>query len=573
MDDPRGAYSYRWRVGEQGSDAVASTGGTAGGAGVRRWVGLGVLASALSMIVLDGTIVGVALPTLITELQLDFSEAQWVNGIYSVVFAALLLTAGRLGDRLGRRRAMFFGIALFLAGSLLAALSSSGDSLIIARLVQGIGGAFILPTTLSTVNATFRGRDRAVAFGVWGAVISGVAALGPLLGGWLTESFGWQWIFLVNLPFGIAIAVVAIFTVDETRAHVTSPGLDIDGLLLSAIGFGALVFGLIEGGSLGWWAPEQPFVLFGWTWPADWPVSPVPVALAIGVVSLVLFVLWERHRARNGRSAILDVRLFSVPTFTWGNLVALCVAVGEFGILFVLPLFIVNALGLSTLAAGFVLAAMGLGAFVSGAAARHLSERLGAPNVVLLGLTIEFVGAVLAALMLGPDMSGWWLAAVLALYGLGLGLASAQLTGTVLADIPPEQSGQGSATQSTVRQVGSALGTAIIGAVLAAGLAQALPAQLDGQSGLSAEAEQQVITSTEQSAGANIPPLRAEGTDGQLGEAGPPVADALSAGMADASRWALFAASGFLLAGGVFALRLRAKATSARGPVAAASGE
>ncbi|MFF2273531.1 DHA2 family efflux MFS transporter permease subunit [Agromyces sp. NPDC058136] len=540
-----------------------------GKTGARRWVGLGVLAAALSMIVLDGTIVGVALPTLITELDLDFSEAQWVNGIYSVVFAALLLTAGRLGDRLGRRGAMFAGIVVFLVGSLFAALASNGDSLILARLVQGIGGAFILPATLSTVNATFRGRDRAVAFGVWGAVISGVAALGPLLGGWLTESFGWPWIFLVNLPFGILIIVMAIFTVDETRAHVTSPGLDIDGLLLSAIGFGALVFGLIEGGSLGWWAPEQPFEIFGWTWPADWPVSPVPIALAVGVVSLTLFVLWERHRARNGRSAILDVRLFSVPTFTWGNLVALCVAVGEFGILFVLPLFIVNALGLSTLTAGFVLAAMGLGAFVSGASARHLSERFGAPNVVLLGLAIEFAGAVIAALLLGPEMSGWWLAAVLALYGLGLGLASAQLTGTVLADIPPEQSGQGSATQSTVRQVGSALGTAIIGAVLAAGLAVALPAQLDGQQGLPAAAEQQVIDATEQSAGANIPALRAQGTEGQLGEQGPAVADALSLGLADASRWALLAASGFLLLGAGFAVQLRARSRGVRGAAAA----
>lgn len=539
--------------------------------GVRRWIGLGVLASALSMIVLDGTIVGIALPTLITELHLDFSDAQWVNGIYSVVFAALLLTAGRLSDRLGRRGAMVAGILVFLAGSLLAALATGGATLILARLVQGVGGAFILPTTLSTVNATFRGRDRAVAFGVWGAVISGVAALGPLLGGWLTESFGWQWIFIVNLPFGAVILVMTFLTVRETRATITSPGLDVDGLLLSAVGFGALVFGLIEGQSLGWWAPAQPFEVFGWTWPTSWPVSPVPVALAVGAAALALFVVWERHRSRNGRSAILDVTMFSVPTFTWGNLVALCVAIGEFGILFVLPLFIVNAMGLTTITAGLVLAAMGLGAFVSGAMARHLSERLGAPTVVVLGLAIEVAGVVLAALLLGPDESGWLLAGVLALYGLGLGLASAQLTGTVLADIPPEQSGQGSATQSTVRQVGSALGTAIIGAVLAAGLASALPTQLASVPGVPAQAQQQVVAATEASAGGTIPQLRAEGDQGQLGEAGPAVADALAAGMADASRWGLFAAGGFLLLGGVFALRLRARARAGTGEPATTS--
>ena len=167
-----------------------------------KWAGLFVLATALSMIVLDGTIVGVALPTIIEDLHLDLGDAQWVNASYSVVFAALLLTAGRLGDRLGRRNMLLGGVVVFLAGSLLASQADDAGTLIVARLIQGVGGAFVLPATLSTVNATFRGKDRAVAFGIWGAVISGMAAVGPLLGGWLTTSFTWPWIFLVNLPIG-----------------------------------------------------------------------------------------------------------------------------------------------------------------------------------------------------------------------------------------------------------------------------------------------------------------------------------------------------------------------------------
>ena len=463
--------------------------------GRRRWIGLGVLAAALSMIVLDGTIVGVALPVLITDLKLDLSQAQWVNGIYAAVFAALLLTAGRLGDRLGRRRMLVVGILVFMAGSLLAALSGTASALIIARVVQGVGGALILPTTLSSVNATFRGRDRAVAFGIWGAVISGMAAFGPLLGGWLTTAFGWQWIFIVNLPLGAVIIVAALATVTDTRARITAPGLDVDGLLLSAIGFGGLVFAMIEARSLGWWAA---------------------LAGAIGLAGIGLFILWERHRGHNGRSAILDLSLFRIPTFTWGNLTALCVAIGEFGLLFVLPLFIVNAMGLNTLGAGLVLAAMGAGAFVSGASARHLAERMGATGVVLLGLGIEVVGVVATALFVAIHGSPWVLALLLVVYGFGLGLASAQLTGTVLADIPTEKSGQGSATQSTVRQVGSALGTALIGAVLAADL---------GQTGTGA----------------------------------------LSSDMADASRTALLAAAGFLALGFVFAVRLRARSRVSAG--------
>ncbi len=530
----------------------------------RRWLGLGVLAAALSMIVLDGTIVGVALPTLIEDLTLDLSEAQWVNGIYSVVFAALLLTAGRLGDRLGRRRMLVVGILIFMTGSLLAALSATGGALIAARVVQGIGGALILPTTLSTVNATFRGRDRAVAFGIWGAVISGMAAFGPLLGGWLTTAFSWQWIFIVNLPLGAIILVGAFLTVTETRAEITTRGLDVDGLLLSAIGFGGLVFAMIEGRTLGWWTPTSDFNIFGWVWPASAPLSPVPIAGAIGIVCIVIFVLWERHRARNGRSAILDLKLFTVPTFTWGNLTALCVAIGEFGLLFVLPLFIVNAMGLTTLGAGLVLAAMGVGAFLSGAAARHLSERMGAPNVVLLGLGIEVVGVTATALLLSAQSSPWLLAVTLVIYGLGLGLASAQLTGTVLADIPADESGQGSATQSTVRQIGSALGTALIGTVLAIGLAQALPAQLDTVAGLPPATAQQLAQSTELSAGGTITQIRAEGESGSLGASGPAVADALATGLADASRTALFSATAFLAIGFLFALQLRAQSRKSR---------
>lgn len=537
--------------------------------GRKKWIGLGVLAAGLSMIVLDGTIVGVALPVLIHELSLSLNDAQWVNGIYAVVFAALLLTAGRLGDRLGRRRMFIVGVVIFMAGSAWAAFATGGATLIAARVVQGFGGAFILPSTLSTVNATFRGKDRAVAFGIWGAVIAGMAAFGPLLGGWLTSSFSWQWIFIVNLPFGLLVLVGIVLTVPESKATIHARGIDVDGLLLSALGFGGVVFALIEGPNLGWWIPTRDFSMLGWVWPASASISLAPIVGAIGMAALVLFVLWERHRARIGRSAILDVSLFSVATFRWGNLTALCVAIGEFGLLFVLPLFIVNVLGLSTLGAGLVLAAMGIGAFISGALARRLSARMGPVNVVVLGLTLEIIGVTVTALFLTPSMPPVVLAGLLVVYGLGLGLASAQLTGTVLVDIPTAQSGQGSATQSTVRQVGTALGTALIGAVFAAGLAQAIPAQLDIVPDLSAQQSLQVAQIAEDSAGGSIPAIRAG--QGDLGDTAPAVADALSNGVASATRTALFGAASALALGLVFAFMLRSRTSPSTKQVTPAS--
>ncbi|WP_433608854.1 DHA2 family efflux MFS transporter permease subunit [Prescottella agglutinans] len=524
--------------------------------GRREWIGLGVLAAGLSLIVVDGTIVNVSLPVIIDELGLDLTDAQWINSIYAVVFAALLLTAGRLGDRLGRRMLFILGVVVFIGGSLMAAASESSTSLIVARVVQGVGGAFVLPCTLSTVNATFRGRDRAIAFGVWGAVISGMAAVGPLLGGWLTTSFTWPWIFLVNLPIGILVIIGAFLTVPETRATITVPGLDVVGLLLSAIGFGALIFALIEGQTLGWWKPIADLTVFGMTWPETAPISATPVAAAVGVVALVGFVVWERHRARIGYSAILDLDLFRFRTFSWGNCTAMAVAIGEFGLLLVLPLFLVNAYGLSTLGAGTVLAVMALGAFASGAAARHVTARFGAPRTVMLGLALEVIGVFAFALYLRPSSETWLMALLLAIYGLGLGLASAQLTGTVLVDIPTSESGQGSATQSTVRQLGSALGTAILGTVLSLGLAHSLTDRLEPVA-LPPQVETQLVDGTRDSAGGTIPAIRDQGEHGKLGPAGPETADALSEGFADATRWSLFVAAGFLLVGLVSATQLQ----------------
>ncbi|WP_010540968.1 DHA2 family efflux MFS transporter permease subunit [Dietzia alimentaria] len=499
-----------------------------------KWWALIVLAVGLAMIVMDGTIVAVSMPTIIDDLDLDLTDAQWVNSLYSVVLAALLLTAGSLGDRLGRRRLFIAGIALFVAGSIWAATAGDATALISARVLQGVGGACILPTTLSTVNDTFRGKDRAAAFGVWGAVISGAAALGPLLGGWLTSTFAWEWIFLVNVPIGVALVVAALIAVPETTAPSGRKGYDVDGLLLSFIGFGLLVFAIIEGSTLGWWKPLADLHLFGLTWSQDMPVSIVPILLGVAAVALVLFGFWERHRERVRRSALLDLNLFFIPTFSLGNIAAMMIAIGEFGLIFVLPLFLINAVGLGTMATGFVLATMALGAFVAGALARHLAALIGAAGTVLVGVALEVVGVLILALTIHSGTSPVLIGAILVIYGVGLGLASAQLTSTVLHDIPVSSSGQGSATQSTVRQVGAAIGAAIAGSVLSLGLAQSF-ASVTGPAAQFADA-------TRSSAGGVISGLRAQGAPDA-------VVNVLASGFADATRWTLYSTTGFLVLG------------------------
>ncbi|HTU16055.1 MAG TPA: DHA2 family efflux MFS transporter permease subunit [Solirubrobacterales bacterium] len=525
----------------------------------RDWFGLAVLSVGLGMIVLDGTIVGVALPTIITDLDLDLSSAQWVNSLYAVVLAALLLSTGRLADRWGRRRLFLAGIAVFVGGSALAAAAGTGNALLVARVVQGIGAALIMPSTLSTVNATFRGRYRAAAFGVWGAVISGAAAIGPLAGGFLTQYASWEWIFIVNIPIGAILIVATLLTVPETKGAKGGRGADVDGALLSAIGFGALVFAVIQGPEIGWWSPKEDLHILGFTWPDTAPISIVPVLFAVAAIALTLFVLWERHRARVERSALLDLELFRVPTFSWGNLTAATVAIGEFAIVFVLPLYLINALGLDAMEAGFVLAAMAIGAFFSGASARHLAARFGSAGTVLIGLGLEVIGIVSVAFVVALSSSAWPVAMLLVIYGLGLGLASAQLTGLVLRDVPTEVSGQGSATQSTVRQVGSALGTALSGAALSLALAVTLPNALE-RDGVTGGTASSLAENTRESAGSTISQLRAEGSSSDLGAGTDAVVNALSSGFADATRVSLLVASVFLLLGFVGAIRVRASA-------------
>ncbi|WP_147918767.1 MFS transporter [Ruania zhangjianzhongii] len=526
------------------------------GAPTRRdWLGLATLSVGLGMIVLDGTIVAVALPAIIADLDLDLTDAQWVNSSYAVVLAAFLLAAGKLADRWGRRRMFLAGLVVFITGSVLAALADSAGALISARVVQALGAAGIMPSTLSTVNATFRGRYRAAAFGVWGAVISGAAAVGPLAGGALTSYASWRWIFLVNVPVCAVVLLAATVTVRPTHGVTPAQGADVAGALLSGIGLGALVFAVIEGPKLGWWAPQAELTVLGSTWPADAPISVVPVLLAVAVVFLILFVAWERHRRRVRRSALLDLTLFRLPTFTWGNLTAAAVAVGEFAIVFTLPLYLVNARGLSVMAAGGVLAAMALGAFGAGAAARHLADRIGTPGVVLAGLGLEVVGAGLVVLAAGPTTPAGLIAAPLVLYGLGLGLASAQLTGTVLRDVPTEMSGQGSATQSTVRQVGSALGTALAGSALSVALALTLPSAL-AAAGVPGTSADQVATTTRTSAGSTIAQLRDAGAASPFGSNTDQVVAALIQGFADATRITVAFAAVFLLIGLAGAVRV-----------------
>ncbi|HWM34786.1 MAG TPA: DHA2 family efflux MFS transporter permease subunit [Pseudolysinimonas sp.] len=495
-----------------------------------RWIGLLFISIAVSLIIVDSTIVNVAIPSIVDELKIDSTAVQWVQTSYTLVFAALLIPFGTLADRVGRRRMLVIGVAVFTVASVLAGLSPDGPLLIAARVLQGIGGAMVLPATMSLINAGFRGRERAIAFAIWGSTIGGMAAVGPLLGGWLTTDFSWRWAFGVNVPFGIAVIVGVFFTVTESAAD-RKERFDVVGAALSVLAAGSLVFALIQGRSLGWWAPTDATA--AWWAP---PVSPIPLAFAFAVLAAIGFIAWERGRARRGAATMIPLDLFSIASFRNGNIVAMLISLGELGLLFVLPMWLQNVLRYSALDAGLILLALAIGSFLASGAVSGLSKRLSATGILRIGVGLELVALLVLGFTLRSDMGWLPLAALLFVYGLGLGLASAQITNVVLADVPVEQSGRASGTQSTSRQIGSALGVATLGTLLFSSISLHLADSLADLPDAQATGFVDAVTD---SAGAVIPGLLDDPATADIGRL---AADAFTGAAATAS----FGAAGFL---------------------------
>ena len=511
----------------------------------RRWLALIVISLAVSIIIVDATIVNVAIPSIVDDLGITSSQVQWVQESYTLVFASFLLAFGTIADRYGRRLILVLGVIVFTLASILAMTADSGEALIFARLVQGIGGAMMLPTTLSLINANYTGRARGIAFAVWGSTIGGMAALGPLLGGWLTTFYSWHWAFGINIPIGVLIIVGLLLLVPESSNPARLPP-DLVGALLSVLTFAPLVFGLIEGRTLGWWQLDGSFGIGDWTWSSA--LSPVPFAFALALLSGLLFVLWCRGRERAGKSSMLAFELFTIASFRNGNIAALIVSLGEFGLIFALPLWLQNALGYDALQTGFVLLALAGGSFVASGFVGATSGRVAPIAVVRLGLLLEIVGLLVVAAVISSSTPWWAIALGLFTYGIGVGFATAQLTNVVLVEVPVAQSGQGSGTQSTARQIGSALGIAILGTVLFASLGGLFGAKLDA-AGADAQSREQVVSAVVDSAGSAIPMLEEQLTPTIGAEQAAAVTRAAKDSLSTATQYAALTAAGFLVFG------------------------
>ncbi len=423
----------------------------------RRWGTLGVLSVCLLVIGLDNTILNVALPSLATDLHAGDSQLQWMVDSYTLVFAGLLLTAGSLGDRFGRRTALFSGLAIFGVASIWAAWSGSAGELIAARAAMGVGGALIMPSTLSVLTNSFTDpKERAKAIGIWAAVSGLGIVLGPTLGGWLLGHFWWGSVFLVNVPVVVVGLVAGYWLIPESR-DPAAPRIDVGGAVLSIAGLSTLIWSIIEAPARGWTSP------------------PVLVGFGIAAILLVVFV---KHESRIDEP-MLNLGYFSDRRFAAGCVSVTLLFFALFGTIFFLTQYLQFVLGYSALEAGkglIPVATMVVGAPLG----IKLSEVLGERVVVPAGLML--VAGALGLLATTSMESGYGQVAMfLSVAGLGMGLAMAPATEAVMGSLPKDKAGVGSAVNDTTRQVGGALGVAILGSILTSAYGNRLTEDLSGQ--------------------------------------------------------------------------------------------
>jgi EmrB/QacA subfamily drug resistance transporter len=418
----------------------------------RRWWALAAVSLANFMAYLDNNVTNVALPTIQRDLHLSVAGLEWVVSSYLLVLAGLLLVGGRVADVYGRRRVFHVGLAIFTLSSLVAGLAGSGGMLIGARSVQGLGAALLLPATLAIIMATFRDtRERTMAIGIWGAIGALALAVGPVIGGVISQHVHWGWIFLINVPIGVITFAIGMWSIAESRAESVSRSLDIPGLVTSAIALTTLTYGLIEGQDRGWTSG----VILG--------------SFAVAVVALAAFLVIESRVA----SPMVNLSIFRSSAFSGGLGTFMIWGFGILGIYFFTSLYLQNVLGFSPTRAGLAFVPMALCVAVFSAIAPRVVSLLGSHRTVAFGMVIMVVGLVLfVGQGAGATFAG--LMPGFILFGAGAGLMNVPLTNSAMDAAPAHQAGIASALLNASREMAGLLGVTVIGAVLRTAQASSL---------------------------------------------------------------------------------------------------
>ncbi|MDB5254150.1 MAG: hypothetical protein JWL80_216 [Parcubacteria group bacterium] len=431
---------------------------------LKKWAPLLVMSLALAVIVLDTTILNVTLRTIISDLDTTIQKIQWVITAYSLILAAFTITGGRLGDLYGRKKMFITGAVIFAVGSFITSIAHSVGVLIIGEaIIEGIGAALMMPATVSLLRSCYKGRDLALAFGIWGGIASASAALGPVIGGWLSTSYSWRWAFRVNI-FVVILLIAGSYLLTESKDN-RKPELDVVGVILSALGLLSIVFGFIEASTYGWFKAKEAFMIFGHALNIG-SLSVTPFFIILGIVILGLFALWEKRREDNGHTPLVSLSLFSNREFIVAALITGVLFLCQMGVSFSIPIYFQSVLGLDPLHTGLALIPMSIVILVAAPLSAWLVKFISPKHIIQMGVMILMLGFFVMEQSLHLGATQWSLAPGFMLFGFGMGLMMGQTNTLALSAVPVEAAGEAAGVNNTFRQVGGSLGSAIIGSIM-----------------------------------------------------------------------------------------------------------
>jgi len=458
----------------------------------KKWGKLVVIALSLAIILIDTTLLNVSLRNIIKDLNSNFTEIQWVITIYTLILAAFTITGGRLGDLYGRKKMFVLGAILFAIGSFIASISTNIGMLLVGEsIIEGLGAALMLPAAATLLLTNFEGKDRAIAFAVFGAVAGASSAVGPILGGWLTSAYSWRWGFRINI-FVVAILLIGSILIKDSRDTNDKKELDWLGVFLSSTGLLALVFGIIQSSEYGWWIAKKTFELAGVNFNFA-PLSITPVAIALGTVLLVAFGWWQLRRERLGHTPLVSLHIFENRQFVSGIAVSTALSLSLTGLIFVFPIYFQTVHGLDAFQTGLALFPLSLTVFLISPASLIIARKIKPKPIILTGLALTSVAVMTMILMLKDTSSSNVLLPGLILFGLGMGLVFSQINNLTLSAVDPHYAGEASGLNNTMRQVGSSFGAAIIGAALFASISTQIATKINADSVIPDQARPAIV--------------------------------------------------------------------------------
>lgn len=452
------------------------------------------------ILVIDTTIMNVSISALIEEFNTNVATVQAAITLYALVMASFMITRGKIGDIIGRRKAFRMGLIIYGTGSLLTSISPTMAVLFLGwSILEGFGATFVMPAIQTLVTSNYSGKDRALAYGIIGGIVAGAIALGPIIGGWLTTAYTWRYAFAGEVVIVVLVLLLSRYILDAPLETEKRPKLDIVGTILSALGVGLVVFGVLLAGTYGWWKARQPFYIGG-VEISPFDLSPTPVFILAGVIILLCFALWERHVINQGKMPLIRVDVLRDRGVTSGVFTQMIQTLLFGGFLFSMALFFQIALGLNAMQTGFLYLPLSIPLLIASLAASRLSALIAPKRIIQAGLFILIAGLFLAIATINVEVKGLGLLTGFALIGIGGGLIAPQVMNLVLSQVAPERTSETAALMSASQNLGMSIGTALMGSIVIGGLIIGATALIDDNAVIPEDIKPSAISAVKENA-------------------------------------------------------------------------